>query len=212
MSSWYGENYEYTPEMDSLEGEHFGSDSEAEAFSEAEVMEFSEQLLGVTDEAELDKFLGGVLKTALGGIAGQFLSPSVVNKVGGFLKGAARDALPLAAQAVGGYFGGPLGAQIGRGVAAAGGNAFGLEAELNAEDREFDGAKKFVQMAADAVRTAATAPPDIDPSMIASTAVTAAAERHAPGLLDSTASSRRGHNHSGRWVRRGRNIVIMNCG
>src|SRR5215472_9090935 len=121
MSSWYGENYEYTPEMESLEGEHFGSDSEAEAFSEAEAMEFSEQLLGVTDETELDKFLGDVLKTALGGIAGQFLPKSVVNKVGGFLKGAAR----AAAQGVGGYFGGPLGAQIGRGVAAAAGSALG---------------------------------------------------------------------------------------
>ena len=211
MSSSYGNAFEYTPEMESLEVEHFEAGNEAEALSESEIMELSQQLLGVSNETELDHFLGDVLKAAVTGLAGQFLPPSVVNQVGGFLKGAAKAALPLAGQAVGAYFGGPLGAQIGRGAAAAAGNVLGLEAELHAEDHEFEGARKFVQMAGDAVKMAATAPPDIDPSTIAGAAVTAAAERHAPGLLESAAKSRREHHHSGRWVRRGRNVIIVNC-
>ncbi len=220
MSNPYGETFEYNPEMESLEAERFGWGnetewgSEAEVFSEAEIMELSEQLLGVTNEAELDKFLGDLLKGAVGGLAGplgKVLPRGMVNQVGGFLKGAAKSLLPLAGGAVGAYFGGPLGAQIGSGAASAAGNALGLEAELNAEDREFEGAKKFVQMAADAVKTAATAPPDIDPSVIAGTAVTAAAERHAPLLLEGAARGGHPHVHSGRWVRRGRNIIIVNC-
>ena len=88
------------------------------------------------------------------------------------------------------------GAQIGRGAASAAGNILGLEAELNGENYEFEGAKNFVRMAADALQTAATAPPNIDPADIPGVAVTAAAERHAPGLLESaeeipTPSSRR---------------------
>jgi hypothetical protein len=239
MNNPHSEAYEYAPEMESFEGEHYGWGGEAEwsgeaewggeaewsgeadVLSEAELMEFAQQLLGVSNEAELDNFLGDLLKGALNGLVGtvgKILPPQVANQVGGFLKGAAKAALPLAGQAVGTFFGGPLGGQIGRGAAAAAGNILGLEAELNAEDHEFEGAKKFVEMAADAVKTAATAPPGIDPSMVAGTAVTAAAEKHAPGLLESAARSPRQHGHhhhghgdSGRWVRRGRNVVIVNC-
>ena len=128
-----------------------------------------------------------------------------------FLKGAAKAVAPLAGQAVGAFFGGPLGAQVGRGAATVASNILGLEAELNAEDYEFEGAKTFVRMAADAVKTAATAPPDIDPSVIAGTAVTAAAEKHTPGLLESAQKSGRHDKHAGRWVRRGRNVIILNC-
>jgi hypothetical protein len=207
----YGGTFGYTPEMEDSEAEHFEW-GEAEVLSEAEVMELSEQLLDVTNEAELDKFLGDLLTGAVSKLAGAVgLPPGVANQVGGFLKGAAKAALPLAGQAVGAYFGGPLGAQVGRGAASAAGNILGFEAELNAEDHEFEGAKSFVRMAADAVKTAATAPPDIDPSVIAGTAVTAAAEKHTPGLLENADQSSRPHGHAGRWVRRGRNIIIVNC-
>jgi hypothetical protein len=209
MSNPYGEMYEYVPEMDYSEQE--SSEHEAEVFSEAEVMELSQQLLEVTNEAELDKFLGDLLKGAVNAV-GHILPPGLVNQVGGFLKGAAKAALPFAGQALGGFLGGPLGAQIGRGAAAVASNALGLEAELNAEDREFEGAKTFVRMAADAIKTAATAPPDIDPSDIAGTAVAAAAQRHAPGFIENPERPAHRHGHSGRWFRHGRNVVIVNCG
>jgi hypothetical protein len=215
MSHPYGETYEYAPEMEYSEAEHPGLETEAEVLSEAEVMELTEQLLGVSNEAELDQFLGDLLKGAVSGLAGtvgHILPPGTLNQLGGFLKGAAKAALPLAGQAVGAYFGGPLGAQIGRGAASAAGNILGLEAELNSEDHEFEGAKTFVQMAADAVKTATTAPRDIDPSVIAGTAVKVAAERHAPGLLESVENTHSHHARAGRWIRRGRNVIIVNCG
>jgi hypothetical protein len=214
MSNPYGETYEYSPEMEYSEAERYEWGGEAEVFSEADLTELSEQLLEVTNEAELDQFLGDLLKGAVGKLAGAVgIPPGIVNQVGGFLKGAAKAALPLAGTAVGGFFGGPLGAQIGRGAASAAGSILGLEAELNGEDHEFEGAKTFVRMAADAVKTAATAPPDVDPAAIPGTAVTAAAERHAPGLLESAEKSHRHHGAgSGRWVRRGRNVIIVNCG
>jgi hypothetical protein len=215
MSNPYGETYEYSPEMEYSEAEHYETAGEADLFSEVELMELGEQLLEVTNEAELDQFLGDLLKGAVGKIAGAVgIPPGVINSVGGLLKGAAKAALPLAGTAVGGFFGGPLGAQIGRGAASAAGNILGLEAELNGENYEFEGAKNFVRMAADALQTAATAPPDIDPADIPGAAVTAAAERHAPGLLESARKYRRHHHGaaSGRWFREGRNVIIVNCG
>ena len=127
------------------------------------------------------------------------------------LKGAARRALPLAGGAVGGYIGGPLGAKIGSGLASAAGSALGLEAEsFMGEDREVEGAKTFARLAGDAVKGAVTAPPSAAPAAVAQAAVTAAAQKHAPGLLRGAPGAGRGAGHTGRWVRRGRNIILMN--
>jgi hypothetical protein len=215
MSNPYGETYEYSPEMEASEAESYEWAGEGEVFSEAELMELGEQLLEVTNEGELDQFLGDLLSGAVSKIAGAVgLPPGIANKVGGFLKGAAHMALRPAGAIAGGFLGGPLGAQIGRGVASAAGNVLGLEAELNAGEYEFEGAKNFVRMAADAVKTAVTAPPEVNPADIPAAAVTAAAERHAPGLIEH-ARHRHRHHHgatSGRWVRQGRNVIIVNCG
>jgi hypothetical protein len=80
---------------------------------------------------------------------------------------------------------------------------------MSAEDREFEGAKKFVEMAGQAVKSAVTAPPSVSPAATAQSAVIAAAKKHAPGLLTEAARSRVGR--AGRWVRHGRNIIIVNC-
>jgi hypothetical protein len=86
----------------------------------------------------------------------------------------------------------------------------GLEAEMmNAEDREFEGAKKFVEMAGQAVKSAATSPPNASPAATAQSAVMAAAKKIAPGLLREGVGPRRGR--AGRWVRHGRNLIILNC-
>ena len=70
MSNPYGETHEYSPEMEYSEAEHYETAGEADLFSEAELMELGEQLLEVTNEAELDQFLGDLLKGAVGKIAG----------------------------------------------------------------------------------------------------------------------------------------------
>jgi hypothetical protein len=123
------------------------------------------------------------------------------------------DIVGIRSTALGGVVGGPLGAAIGGGLASAAGGALGLEAEtLSAEDQEFEGAKQFVRMSGQAISSALAAPPSLGPTSAAQQAVTAAASRLAPGLLGrapaSTPAGSRGH--SGRWVRKGRNIVLLN--
>lgn len=227
MSNYENTFMEYSPEMENFEGEQnewedsewagesgWGEaewGSESEVFSEAELMELAGELLEVNSEAELDQFLGKVIKKAARAVGKVVRSP-LGSAVGGYLKGLAKRALPLAGTAVGGFFGGPLGAKIGSGLASAAGSSLGVEAEtLNAEDMEFEGAKNFVKLAGDAVKTSVTAPSRADPTAVAQSAVTAAAQQRAPGILDTGAGSKRRSSSGGRWVRRGRNIVIMNC-
>ncbi|WP_228893092.1 hypothetical protein [Pseudoduganella aquatica] len=169
-----GEQYEFG------QGEWSG---EGGLLSEADEMELANELLSVTNEAELEQFLGNFLKKAAS-VAGSVIKSPIGQAVGGVLKGVAKKALPLAGGAIGGYFGGPLGAKIGSGLASAAGGALGLEAEgeMMGEDREFEGAKTFVRLAADTVNRAAQARGG-DPRAVAQAAATAAARQHAPGLL-----------------------------
>jgi len=204
---------EYSPELESFEFEDSEWSGEGEVFNEAELMELAGELLEIDSEAELDQFLGKLIKRVGRGIGRVVRSP-IGRAIGGFLKGVAKRALPLAGTALGGMVGGPLGAQIGGGLASAAGGALGLEAEtLNAEDQEFEGAKQFVRMSGRAIRSALAAPPNVNPTSAAQQAVTAAAVRLAPGLVGrapaGAPSGTRGR--SGRWVRKGRTIVLLNC-
>jgi uncharacterized protein (DUF697 family) len=197
--------------------------------SEADEMELANELLSVTNEQELDQFLGSFLKKAAS-VAGNIIRSPVGQAVGGVLKGVAKKALPMAGTAIGGYFGGPLGAKIGSGLATAAANALEMgEGELSGEDREFEGAKTFVKIAADTVNRAAQARGG-DPRQIAQQAATAAAKQFAPGLLgqgqgrsgqgaqggqgaQSPGQGRAGVTgargaSSGRWMRQGRKIVL----
>ena len=212
---------EYQPEYEAFEAEQFEWGHEAEwghegeVFSEAEVLELAGELLEVTNEAELDRFIGALIGRAASGLGKVVRSP-VGQAVGGFLKGAAKKALPLAGQALGGAIGGrfgasSLGSQIGGGLASALGDAIGLEAEaFQSEDREFEGAKSLVRLAGDAVKTAVNSSPSANPAAVAQSAVTAAAQKYAPGLLGGTPASPN-LGRGGRWIRQGRNIVIVNC-
>jgi len=215
---------EYTSELPGFQSEQFeyGEYGETEwsgetvgeaALGEALEVELASELLGVTNEAELDRFLGDLI-SKVGSVAGKVIRSPIGQAVGGVLKGVAKKALPLAGGAIGAYFGGPLGAKIGSGLASAAGSALGLEAEsLEQEDREFEGAKQFVRVAADTINKAASAPPNVDPRAVAQSAAIAAAKRLAPGLLGQVAGSIAGaplgRGHTGRWLRRGNKIVLF---
>ena len=121
-------------------------------------MELAAELLEVTNEQELDHFLGDLIKKA-GSAVGQFVSSPVGQAIGGVLKTAAKTALPIAGGALGAYVGGPLGARIGSGLASMAGQALGLELEgLSQEDREFQSARQFVRWAGDTAKNTLTAP------------------------------------------------------
>jgi hypothetical protein len=105
----------YSGEYDAGEyGYEFESDQEFETygpFSEAEEMELAAELLSVSDEAELEQFLGGLIKKAGRAVGGVIKSP-----LGQALGSAAGNAL---LPGVGGVVGGKL--------ASASGKMFGLD-------------------------------------------------------------------------------------
>jgi uncharacterized protein (DUF697 family) len=156
---------------------------EASLLSEQQEMELANELLSVGNEQELEQFLGDFIRK-VGSVAGKVIKSPIGQAIGGVLKGVAKKALPLAGGAIGGYFGGPLGAKIGSGLASAAGGALGLEGESTmGEDREFEGARQFVRLAADTVKKASQATGG-DPRAIAQSAAVAAARQFAPGLLN----------------------------
>ena len=199
---------EYTPQMESFTYEF---EAEAESphsgvFSEAQEMELATELLEVSNEAELEQFLGSLIKKA-GSALGKIVKSPIGKAIGGVLKGAAKYALPVAGGALGAWVGGPLGAKIGSGLGSMAGKALGLELEgLSQEDREFEAAKQFVRFAGQTVKNAASAPPAANAQQVAMQAAMQAAKIHAPGLLNKPSAAtgaKQGH-----WTRRGNTIIV----
>jgi hypothetical protein len=208
---------ELNPEAEYFEYEQYETESEysGEVFGEGELLELTAELLEVRDEQELDRFLGNLIRKA-GSAIGKVVRSPIGQAIGGMLKGVVKKALPLAGGALGTFVGGPLGAQLGGSLASMAGSALGLEAEMmNQEDREFEGAKQFVRLAANTVQKATAAAPSADPRAVAQSAVTQAVQALAPGLLQSAAgglaaaAGNGGGGRSGRWLRRGNRIVLL---
>jgi hypothetical protein len=209
---------EYNPEMEMFESEQFewSGETTGEVIGEDELMELAAELLEVRDEQELDRFLSDVFKKVK-----QFAGSATGKAVGGMLKGVLKKALPIAGGVAGTFFGGPVGASIGSKLGSMAGNLFELELEgLSQEDREFEAAKQFARFATEAVKNAASAPGG-NPVAIARQAIAAAAQRHAPGLLNGAASAissaspssgqftGAGRPRTGRWRRIGPNRIIV---
>jgi len=218
--SYEGESYEgESYEGESYEGESyetFGSQSEV-TFNESEEMELAAELLEVSNEQELEQFLGKLVRKAARA-AGSFVKSPAGKALGGVLKGLAKKALPIAGTALGGFVGGPLGAKIGQGLASAAGRSLGLESEtFSNEDREFEGARQFVRIAGQTARHMSTARRG-DPRFAARQAMLRAVRRNAPGLLQpssygdygqSGSVTAGGRRQSGRWMRRGNRIILL---
>jgi len=215
---------------------HEGEFHEA-GLHEHEELELATELLEATNEHELDRFLGKLIRRV-----GRVIRSPVGRFVGGMLKGVAKRLLPIAGGALGTFVGGPMGGMVGSKLASMAGQAFGLELEgLSHEDREFEIARRYVRFATSAVRNAAQTSPGAPPMAAARSAVLAAARRYAPGLLqprrcpprygsvptgarfvDSMAASPvpvmgavpgaaipAGARRRGTWVRRGNRIILF---
>jgi hypothetical protein len=200
-------DFEFTETQD----EYGGLNAEG-AFSEEEEAELATQLLEINDEAELDQFIGGLLRKARRVVGGALRSP-LLRPLGGFIKGAIKKALPMAGSALGNMIVPGLGGAIGSRLASGAGGLLGLELEnASPEDQEFEVAKRLVRMAGGAVQTAAQSSAGTDPQAAAKSALVAAAQAHLPGLLQprggtNGTGSRR--PRSGRWYRRGRNLIVV---
>jgi len=137
-------------------------------------------------------------------------------QLGGIIKGIAKKALPLAGGALGSFIPIPgVGTAVGTALGSTASNLFEMELEgLSAEDQEFEVARQFVKFAGEAAKQAAQTPPNVAPQDAAKSAVVAAAQQYAPGLLRPTTPpppagpGGGGHGRGGRWIRRGRTIVL----
>jgi hypothetical protein len=202
---------EFDYEQDEMEGESY------EILPEAEQFELAAELLEVDSEYELDQFLGSLIKR-VGSVLGRAIHSPEGQALGGVLKGAVKQALPAATGAIGSFVGGPLGAQVGSRLSTLAQGALGLESEtMNYEDFEFEGAKHFVRLAADAVQSMTDQAASPDPKATAQQAVAQAVATHAPALLQSPQDSdfgrdpfhRGGQGRRGHWIRRGNQIVLF---
>jgi uncharacterized protein (DUF697 family) len=208
---------------------------EAESpLTEVQEVELAGELLEITNEQELEQFLGGLIK----GVGGFMKSPAG-RALGGILKNVAKKALPVVGGALGSFVAPGVGTAIGSKLGSMASNLFELELEgVDREQAEFEVARRYVRFATAAARNASLAPASLPPSVIANRAVAAAARRYAPGLLRGGRRRRRGgvavygdgpayvpqygygdgdggngdvygsRPRTGRWVRRGRKVVL----
>jgi hypothetical protein len=210
----YGETY---GEFESSYGEISGP------LGEAEEMELAAEFQEISNEQELDRFIGNLFKKATR-FVGKMLPPGVGKSLGGMVKGLAKQILPVAGAALGNLALPGIGGMVGGQAASAVSQALGLELEgLSPEDQEFEIARGYVRLVSDAAQEAANIPPTVPPQVAAKQAMQTAAEKHAPGLIAGTPGqvsmpaqqmagqprNNRGTRRSGRWVRTGRRLIIL---
>lgn len=183
-------------------------------FSEAEEMELASELLSVANEEELEQFLGKLIRKA-GRAVGKIVRTPIGKAVGGIVKSAANSALPMVGSTLGNLVLPGLGGAVGGKLASAAGSLLGLELEgLSQEDQEFEAARQLVRFAGATASQAAQAAPSTPPAVAAQQAAVQAAQQYAPGLLrpnggQGAGTGRCQHPQSGRWVRKGKTIILM---
>ncbi|MEM1020127.1 MAG: hypothetical protein AAGJ09_06510 [Pseudomonadota bacterium] len=206
---------EFDDEMEDGEMDFFFAEaatSAASPFDEATELELANELLEIESDEELDQFLGRLVRRAARGVR-RFARSRVGRRLGRRLKSLARRALPIAGRAIGTAFGGPVGGAVGRRVGSFASRLFELEIEaMSPEDQELEVARRFVRLAGSATQEAIHAAQTQGPDDAAEAGLMAAARRHAPGLLRQLRGGGRGgrRGRSGRWVRRGNSITLMN--
>lgn len=216
----------YTPVLETFGSDEFereaerSLDSESAPFDASEELSLAAELLEVSREADLEKFLFKLIGRA--GADGQRLARSpVARELVDLLRQAAHMILRPIRRSMRALPGlaAPVWRPDPRLVSEAGG-MFGLELEgLSPEDKEFALARQFVRFASEAVRTASRRIGA--PRAVAREGVHEAARRFAPGLLarlrppqGAQQGAQQAANPAaatGRWVRRDGQIVILDC-
>jgi hypothetical protein len=205
---------DYSPETETYEAisaTGVGRANPEAVFNEADEMELAVGLLGITNHAELERFLGGVVDQASRTV-GKAVPSAGKGALTGILAAAAQKALPVVDSALAGQPGLAPGTATTSRVVKAAAKYLGLELEgLSPEDQEFEAARQFIRFAADATKNAVGGPV----ATPAHTAAAQAAHRYAPGLRSSLTGPTSPNDEpstsaqSGRWVRRGSNIIVV---
>ena len=169
--------------------EQFGGDYDragrpAGPLNEAQTVQLASELMEITNEAELEQFLGDII-SKVGKAAGSFIKSPVGQALGGILKGVAKKALPVVGGALGSMVAPGIGTALGGQLGSLASGMFELELEsLPGEQAEFEVAKRVVGLTAASASRAAQIPPrsGLSPHQVARAAVAEAARDYAPGL------------------------------
>lgn len=170
------------------EGEYEG---EYELLGEQMEYELAAELLAVSNEQELEQFLGKLVKKVGGGLS-KFAKSGIGRSLIGGLKSVAKVGLPIAGKVAGTFFGGPLGGAIGGKLGSMASNLFEIQAEgMSNEDLEFEVARRYVRLATSATKNAVNnaRKGGGSPKAIVTKSIKQAAVKHAPGLLKTGVSS-----------------------
>src|SRR5215216_5313783 len=163
------EAFEFEPSREAEFGE-LGQELEMESESplhEVEEMELAGELLEVSNEEELEEFLGKLIRH-VGRAAGGFIRSPVGRALGGILKNAAKKALPVVGGALGTMVAPGVGTALGSKLGAMASDMFEMELEgMPGEQAEFEVARRYVQLASTAAQNAALAPPNVPPHQVA---------------------------------------------
>lgn len=208
--------------------------SRSSAQDETEEMELALELLQVSNEDELDRFIGRILSSAKGAVTALpgFYKSLVPEHLRSITETVAKGAIPVLGQLAGKMAGGTASEEWGKRIGEAVTSMAGLELEgLSQEDREFETARAVVRWAQDAAQRAAAMTPQatarpsaaggatrqVPPALIAKAAAVGAAQRVAPGLAEvvrqipvpsTGAGGSAPGEQSGRWTRRGNTVVL----
>ncbi|BCQ26130.1 hypothetical protein NK8_43140 [Caballeronia sp. NK8] len=182
MAQEFENENEFESEFEVGENE-FENEFETEVSGEMQEMELAAELLAVSNEQEMEQFLGGLIKS-VGRAATNFAKSSAGKALGGILRSAAKSALPIVGSALGNFVVPGAGGLIGGKLASMAGSALGLELEgLSNEDREFEVARRLVRIGQHATHHLASMPQQMPPARAARIAFLRAARQVAPGLL-----------------------------
>ncbi|MBS0390240.1 MAG: hypothetical protein JSR23_03660 [Proteobacteria bacterium] len=155
-----------------------------ELLSEAEEMELAMELLSVSNEDEMEQFLGKLFRGIGRGLkkVGRFIGRKVLPVVGGALKGLAKKALPFVGGALGSFIPIPgVGTALGTALGGAVSKALELEfGELESEEAELEIARRLVRIAATTAQQASAASPGAPPDALLRDALLAAVRAHLP--------------------------------
>lgn len=196
-------------------GEVYGEVGFESLLSEAEELELATELLSVSSEEEMDQFLGKLFKRIGRGLkkVGRFVGKRVLPVLGKGLRSIAKVALPIVGKVAGSFIPIPgVGTAIGGAIGSAVSNALELEfGGMIAEEAELEMARRFIRMAATAAQQAALASSNQDAEVVANEAIVSAARTHLPHfrIRKAERSRKLAATGQGRWVRRGRQIVVL---
>lgn len=178
------EAFEYQPELHESYEQPELHELEAYELHEALEAELAQELLEITSEAELEEFLGKLVRSVARG-AGSFMKSGIGKAVGGVLRNVAKTALPMVGSALGSFVAPGLGTVIGGKLGGMAANL--LEAEeretMGEEEAEMEAARRYVRWATGTVRNAMRAPYGVPPRTVARSAAVSAARRYAPALV-----------------------------